>query len=82
MYSMYSLYVNCIGKDVYYILSRFVENYTYPNMLFQYALIFSNLHMYSVILNYTLEYMKSSMYQWITVCIVFIVNHTQKTLQM
>lgn len=51
-------------------------------MLFQYALIFSNLHMYSVILNYTLEYMKSSMYQWITVYIVFIVNHTQKTLQM
>ena len=34
MYSMYSLYVNCIGKDVYYILSRFVENYTYPTCFF------------------------------------------------
>ena len=34
MYSMYSLYVNCIGKDVYSILSRFVENYTYPTYFF------------------------------------------------
>nr|DAN25952.1 MAG TPA: hypothetical protein [Caudoviricetes sp.] len=32
-------------------------------MFFQYALIFSNLHMYSTILNYTLEYMQGVVFQ-------------------
>lgn len=45
-------------------------------MFFQYALIFNDLHMYSLILNYTLEYMQVAMSQYITQCIVFVDNYT------
>lgn len=45
-------------------------------MFFQYALIFNDLHMYSLILNYTLEYMQVTINQHITQCIVFVVNYT------
>lgn len=49
MYSMYSLYVKCIGeKRMAYIVHKRLSGELYiPYMLFQYMLISSQLNMYS-----------------------------------